>query len=147
MQPLAVAPVPGCQADAYLDRTAPAADRELEWTLSIASSAERCMQVRIGQSVRWVGNFGVHPLDPEGGDQPNAVATHADGLVTFGSVGTFGYVCGVHPSMKGAIRVVAAPAAPVPAVVPIGLVTLLGALTLVTIALRGRFSWLRRRRP
>ena len=109
--------VQGCAETAYVDRRAPVADRALDWILSIASEPERCMTITVGQSVVWTGNFSVHPLDPQGGDTPNPITgTGPDEVsVLFTAPGTFGYVCGVHPSMKGAIRVVPAGAAPVPA--------------------------------
>jgi hypothetical protein len=76
----------------------------------------------VGQQVRWVGSFGTHPLDGEGGDLPNPVAQHQDGIVTFTVPGTYGFVCGFHPVMRGAVRVVdqSAPV-PVPALGVVGL--------------------------
>ena len=103
-------PVQGCTT--YVDRTAAAADRELTWTLSIGTDPERCMQVRAGQSTFFNGNFQVHPLVGEGGNTPNPISNHQNGVVQFNAAGTFGFICDVHPSMKGAIRVVAAPAVP-----------------------------------
>jgi plastocyanin len=64
------------------------------------------MQVRVGQQVLWNGSFGTHPLDAEDGDAPNPIASHTDGRVVFATPGTFGYVCGIHPQMRGAVRVV-----------------------------------------
>jgi hypothetical protein len=129
--------VQGCEETAYVDRRAPAADRELAWILSIASDPERCMSITVGQSVVWTGNFNVHPLDPQGGDTPNPITGTETGAVVFTTPGTFGYVCGVHPSMKGAIRVVPAAAAAVPALEWAGRAGLLG-LLLCLVGLRRR---------
>ncbi len=129
--------VQGCEETAYVDRRAPAADRELAWILSIASDPERCMTITVGQSVVWTGNFNVHPLDPQGGDTPNPITGTETGAVTFTAPGTFGYVCGVHPSMKGAIQVVPAAPAAVPA---LGWAARAGLLILLMclVGLRGR---------
>jgi plastocyanin len=111
--------VQNCQPDQYVDRTAPGADRQLTWDFGIASDPERCMQVRVGQTVVWdvVGSFDLHPLAGQGGDMPNPITSHQNGSVTFTSPGTFGFVCLNHSTMKGAIRVVPAPAL-VPAATP-----------------------------
>ncbi|MCG5054513.1 MAG: hypothetical protein KA712_16230 [Myxococcales bacterium] len=108
-------PVNDCAAGDFLDRTVANAERSLTWGFSIQTNPERCMRVMVGQQVRWVGSFGAHPLDAEGGDLPNPIAQHDEGVVTFSTPGTFGYVCGFHPVMRGAIRVVAPVPAPVPA--------------------------------
>jgi hypothetical protein len=127
--------VQGCQPTQYLDRTAPGADRDLLWDFSIATDPERCLQVQAGQSVKWNSNdFEFHPLDPQGGDTPNPIANHQNGLVVFPSTGIFGYVCGAHSSMKGAIKVVAGtspPPAAAPALPP-GLAALLALLLIGT---------------
>ena len=98
----------GCLDTQYLDRTATGADRQLAWDFSISSDPERCMQVRVGQTVTWSGDLGVHPLGGSGGDSPNPIGLHQNGSVTFNTVGSFGFVCLSHSSMKGAIKVVAA---------------------------------------
>lgn len=105
------AQVQDCQASQFVDRTAPSADRELLWDFGIGTDPERCITVRTGQTVFWNGVSDLHPLGGSGGDNPNPIGAHQDGRVTFNSVGTFGYVCLNHSSMKGAIRVVAAPPA------------------------------------
>ena len=106
--------VQGCEPGMFLNRTAASADRGLTWSFSIASDPERCMEIAVGQQVFWNGSLGAHPLDAQGGDTPNPISAHSNGLVTFTAPGTFGYECGLHPVMKGAIRVVPAPAAAVP---------------------------------
>jgi plastocyanin len=121
--------VQDCQPTAYLDRTATGADRQLAWDFSISSDPERCMKVRVGQTVVWnvTPDFDVHPLGGAGGDSPNPITFHNNGVVTFTAVGTFGFQCLNHASMKGAIQVVAAPP-PVPASSPwvvLGLTVLL----------------------
>lgn len=107
--------VDDCGESQYLDRRAAAADRALTWDYSIAGDPERCLVIQVGQSVHWQGNFGDHPLDPDQGDTPNPIAGHAAGLVTFDRPGVFGFRCNFHLSMRGAIKVVPAAAAPVPA--------------------------------
>jgi plastocyanin len=97
--------VQGCADTMYIDRSAPGAERNITWDPGIASAPERCMQVRVGQQVRWNGSFAAHPLDAEDGDTPNPIATHVEGLVVFSTPGTFGYHCGFHAQMKGAVRV------------------------------------------
>lgn len=95
-----------CQVSSYVDRTAEGADRVLAWSHGF-SDDERCLIVRVGQSVRWLGNLSTHPLEAEGGDSPNPIVAHADGVVTFAVPGSFGYVCGLaHAGMYGAIHVV-----------------------------------------
>jgi len=107
-----------CQPSQYLDRTAPNADRELTWDMSIATDPERCLEVRVGQTVVWNGDFDMHPLGTLGGDTPNPIFFHQNGAVTFSAPGTFGYHCLSHSSMLGAVRVVPAPPAPAPALSP-----------------------------
>jgi hypothetical protein len=107
--------VQNCEPSQYLDRTAPGADRELAWGFGIVSDPERCLEVRVGQTVVWNGDLDTHPLGGQGGDSPNPITSHLNGSVTFNTAGTFGFVCLAHSSMKGAIHVVAAP---VPALSP-----------------------------
>lgn len=66
------------------------------------------MKIKVGQKVKWVGNFGTHPVGANGGDKPNPISTfdETSGEVTFTAAGTFGFQCQVHASMKGAIQVV-----------------------------------------
>lgn len=124
------AEVDGCSESMYLDRTAAGADRIFNWDYAFAMDPERCITVRVGQSVRWQGNFGDHPLDPDQGDTPNPIASHDDGLVTFTRTGTFGYRCNFHLAMRGAIRVLPAPAI-VPWAGPYAQTTLLAILLIL----------------
>jgi len=95
-----------CKPSAYVDRSPSDADRTLAWTHGFGDE-ERCLIVRAGQSVLWQGNLSTHPLDADGGDTPNPIVSHRDGLVTFPTPGTFGYVCGAgHAGMHGAVHVV-----------------------------------------
>ncbi|MBF5066255.1 hypothetical protein G6O45_23770, partial [Salmonella enterica subsp. enterica serovar Istanbul] len=59
------------------------------------------------QKVTFAGSFSSHPLLASDGDKPNPITSvdTATGDVTFPKAGTFGYVCGNHPSMIGAIKV------------------------------------------
>lgn len=93
--------VNGCSS--FVDRTATAAQRSQVWDENLRSTGERCMMIRVGQSVSFVGDFDQHPLLPLGGDEPNPVAASA----VYDVPGTYGYYCPTHPSdMNGAIRVV-----------------------------------------
>lgn len=138
--------VQNCQPNQYLDRTAADADRALSWDFSILSDPEKCLQVQAGQTVVWNGDLNDHPLAAQGGDTPNPISAHQDGSVTFDTPGTFGYFCVAHTSMRGAIKVVPAPApaASVPALsaqlaVTLAALLLAGAL-LVLRSHRGRAS-------
>jgi hypothetical protein len=97
--------VHGCMDALFVDRSAPGAERRLTWDPSIPGNPARCLRIQVGQHVEWDGSFSFHPLEAEDGDTPNPIADHADGRVTFHSPGTFGYVCGFHPQMNGAVRV------------------------------------------
>ena len=96
----------GCTT--FVDHTAAADARSLTWSLSISSSPDRCMKIKVGQSVTWNGSFTTHPLHDDGGDSPNPISasTSPTGPIAFAAAGTFGYICGVHASMNGAILVV-----------------------------------------
>jgi hypothetical protein len=102
--------VQGCQPNQFVDRSAPSAQRTLTWEFGIQDGPERCIQVRVGQTVTWNGNLDDHPLAAEGGDTPNPILFHQNGSVTFTAPGTFGYVCLAHSPMVGSVKVV--PAAP-----------------------------------
>lgn len=120
--------VDSCQEADYLDRTAVDADRAFDWDFPFAGSDERCIKIRQGQAVTWVGSFGTHPLQSDQGDAPNPIGGVDQGgataTVTFTRPGVFGYRCQFHFEMRGAIWVVAPPAAPVPAG-GVGLIALL----------------------
>jgi plastocyanin len=95
----------------FRDATAESDPRAIVWDFGVATSDDRCMRVKLGQTVTWNGNFATHPLGTQGGNSPNPIAapstpTPESRTVTFGNTGTFGYVCTRHSSMKGAIQVV-----------------------------------------
>ncbi len=94
--------VNGCSS--FIVATGPQDDRDIPWDFPIATDPRRCLQVKVGQTVTWTGNFTIHPLAPLGGDAPNPIS--ATGTTTFPGAGTFGYTCTSHSSMRGAIRVV-----------------------------------------
>jgi len=62
--------VDSCVESAYLDRTAPGADRTLNWDFSFATDPERCIKIFVGQSVHWDGNFFGHPLEGDRATRP-----------------------------------------------------------------------------
>ena len=106
--------VEGCTT--FVDRTDPTNTdgRVLLWDPSIAVDDSRCLQIKVGQTVTWgdgsggPGDFKNHPLIAFEGDDNNPIENliYATGVVTFDAPGTFGYVCGTHPAMKGAVKVV-----------------------------------------
>ena len=124
--------VQDCQPTQYLVRSAPNADRELTWDFSITTDPERCLEVQVGQTVVWSGELDTHPLAGSGGTAPNPISLHQNGSVTFNVVGTFGFVCLSHSSMKGAIKVV--PASFVAASVPAASTWLWALLMLLLLA-------------
>ncbi len=68
-----------------------------------------CVKIKVGQTLTWTGSFSAHPLVPEGGDSPNPIqptSTGTDMSFTFGNAGTFGFGCGIHSTMSGAVLVV-----------------------------------------
>jgi plastocyanin len=104
----AIPVVDNCQEANYVDRSATGADRSLIWDFNIRTDVERCLKIKVGQSVEWVGDLGFHPLDPHEGDTPNPIASPSSGMVRFNTPGVFGYHCRIHPSqMFGAVWVVA----------------------------------------
>ncbi len=101
--------VNGCKD--YFDATGDTDTREIVWDLSVSSTEAHCMAVKAGQTVTFKGDFGSHPLVASGGDSPNAFSSFdsATGKITFTEADKdklYGYVCGNHPSMMGAIYIV-----------------------------------------
>ena len=126
----------------YVDRTGASDSRSVVWDFGITTDPGRCMKVRVGQTVTWMGDaVGAHPLLPDGGSLPNPIPstkTSTSGSTTFTQAGTFGYICGIHSFMTGAILVVAPP---VPASTPIarlGLAALLLAAGSLALSARRR---------
>jgi hypothetical protein len=98
----------GCTG--FLDRTAPSAARDITWSLAVGTDPTRCMRIKAGQSVTWTGSFVSHPLAAQGGATPNPITSSGDdggGSVTiaFPTAGDYGYVCTIHASMTGVIKV------------------------------------------
>jgi plastocyanin len=99
----------------FADGTLSEEARVIAWTYRVASSQSRCLRVLVGQSVTWEGTLGAHSVQATGGgDAPNPIlgdyspeATSYS--VTFPNPGVFGYECGSHSAMRGAIEVVALP--------------------------------------
>jgi plastocyanin len=132
----AAAPVDGCPDSDYVDATAAGANRAIVWNIFVASTAQRCLEIQVGQKVLWDGDLSEHPLVSDEGATPNPIDDHdAAGNVTFTQPGTFGYKCVIHSQMIGAVRVVAAATA-VPAATP--LLTALLVLFLLGVGLARR---------
>jgi len=97
----------GCTS--YVDHTA-SAEFDIAWGLPY--TADKCPKIKVGTVVKFTGDFGAHPLEKQGGDEPSPLDTvpapDAGSIsVTFANAGTFGYHCENHPSvMVGAFLVV-----------------------------------------
>jgi plastocyanin len=79
----------------------------INWTIT-TKAPDTCLSVKKGGSVTFNGSFQDHPLLPKGGSSPNPIQTTASGTTkafTFDAVGTYGFICGNHPTMTGAIDV------------------------------------------
>ena len=97
-------PVNGCKA--FDDRTATGATRTITWGFPL-SAADRCIDIKVGQSVTWSGNFTQYRVAPSGGDKPNPIAAFDPDAPTvkFPTAGTFGFESPDAPALVGAIRV------------------------------------------
>jgi len=94
--------VNGCTS--YTDGTT------IAWERSMKPPAS-CVRVKKGGTVTFNGDFASHPLAAKGGDgagTPFTTITDSGNsqAFTFATVGTFGFVCNIHPDMTGAIEVV-----------------------------------------
>ncbi len=106
-----VSAINGCTT--FADDTT-GAETDLVWDFAIATDPNRCVKIKVGAKVKFTGDFGKHPLTGTGGDSPNPISTitiedagtSTSVIVTFPKAGTFGYLCGNHQSMTGAIEVV-----------------------------------------
>ena len=97
----------------FADRSADGASRSIQWDLGITGIPERCIKIKAGQAVTWVdgttaADFNTHPLiiyvpQPATGTAPTV--DEATGKATFPTAGTFGFACGIHPSMRGVVVV------------------------------------------
>lgn len=95
----------------FVDATSVGAMRIIAWDYGVGFKAERCLQIAVGQSVTWTGPLAAHPLQQAGGSMPSPIASDygpeaTSHSITFPASGLFGYVCGQHSNMQGAIRVV-----------------------------------------
>lgn len=104
-------PVPPNGCLEFVDGRASAELRTIPWGYSLGHYPSRCLLVQLGQAVMWQGAFGSHPIQPAGGTMPSPIigdtlSEQTSYQVTFDALGTYGYDCGLHPSMRGAIRVV-----------------------------------------
>src|SRR5262245_15684014 len=138
-----MATVDDCTDALFLDRTAADADRTFAWNFPFAGDPERCITIRAGQTVTWVGPLPGHPLQADEGDQPTPIPMFLDQgasvAITFPQPGTFGYRCHFHSEIRGAIKVVpAAPAATVPWAGPGHGVGLAGTLVMLAVLILRR---------
>lgn len=97
--------------------TAPAASPAAPTAAPVASTnvvirdfafTPRTIQVKVGSTVTWTNQDGdAHTVDfkPSGGSISPVLETGATFSRTFGSVGTFAYICSIHPEMHGTVVV------------------------------------------
>ena len=95
---------------AFVNATADAAKRSIAWDYALGSDPGRCLMINVGQSVTWTGPLSTHPLQPADGTTPSPVLADyppdaTSHTITFPLRGTFGFVCGSHSTMNGAIKV------------------------------------------
>jgi hypothetical protein len=97
-------PVNNCKT--FDDRTATGASRKITWGFPL-SAADRCIAIKVGQSVTWAGNFMQYRVAASGGDKPNPIAAFDPDAPTvkFPAAGTFGFESPDAPALVGAIRV------------------------------------------
>ena len=102
-----VGTVNGCTT--FEDLTGADANRTIIW---IRTVGQKCLQVKAGQSVVWdpQQTFEAHPLRPTKGSPESPIAKQESGgaryTVIFPKAGIFGFICGFHFDMTGAIKVV-----------------------------------------
>lgn len=108
-----------CTVPMYIDRSAPTAERLIEFggaTFPFSYSVP-CMIISAGQTVRFQGSFlghplehGVSPADMDAGSPNNPIPRLSEGMmtdVTFPTAGTYPYFCQMHylAGMTGVIHV------------------------------------------
>lgn len=93
----------GCAQGDFVDERAPESPRTIRFTHGLGQLAERCMRVAVGQTVSFAGDLSYHPLQAPADEANNPIAWHENGKVTFLTPGVFGFICGSHPAMRGAI--------------------------------------------
>jgi hypothetical protein len=98
------APINGCKT--FDDRTATGASRTITWSFQLAAK-DRCIDIKVGQSVTWSGDFTQYRVAPSGGTLPNPIAGFdpTAPTVQFPKAGTFGFESPDAPALIGAIRV------------------------------------------
>ena len=72
--------VNGCTT--YVDATNDANLRSITWDLAIGGKPGRCLMIKAGQDVTWMGNFTAHPLASFNGDTPSPIVDAQPGDTT-----------------------------------------------------------------
>jgi plastocyanin len=104
----------GCALAMAVDRTAPGADRTIQFPDEYY--APRCTRIRVGQTVTWTGEFGEHPLAPgilrsnmvieQPGTPIPTISSGSSASVTFDVEGAWAFYCISHPpGMSGVVYV------------------------------------------
>ena len=112
----ASAPLNLCGDGDFTDRSDPSAAREVRFGGSLGMAySPACIRVAVGQTVRFSGAFGSHPLRPgarvgDAGAPSSPIAPTQTGdraEFTFTNAGDFPYFCEVHGAMgmMGVVRV------------------------------------------
>jgi plastocyanin len=97
--------VNSCQMADYMDFTTGAAPTIMfPTTATPATPTPRCVKIKTGTTVTWTGNFSAHPLAASGGDVPNPIMSGP--TATFANAGVYGFHCGIHATMTGAVWVI-----------------------------------------
>ena len=98
----------GCTT--FIDQTADTAARTIDWVRSVGTV---CYRIKKGQTMTWNPkdtSFSAHPLRLDAGSMGSPIVNQSTGSTPFGATfaatGTFGFSCGFHPDMMGAISVV-----------------------------------------
>ena len=81
-------------------------------TIADLAFAPGTVTITEGDSVTWTNQDGVDHTATGTGFDTEAMGTGESSTISFESAGTFAYACAIHPTMRGAVIVEAAAAAP-----------------------------------
>ena len=78
------------------------AQQERDITFEPFAYTPKCLRVRVGQQVQFVGTFRDHPLRSACGGSIPSVSSGTGKVITFAAPGLYGYYCANHGSLAGA---------------------------------------------